>query len=190
MTQTQYTYNNVIYTDFYAVRALFPHVSWGDNVTDADLSMFGITRSEVEIVEPVITYAIYCYVASSSPTTVPSTTTYTPDTNEVLMATAQTDGTQVAKEDGTWVTPPSGYTVYKCVDGKLAIDVDATVSAINDDYKKQYRYLNIESFGADMSLINGVLTTEQHATNVAGIADDFKNLAAQLKTEQEVALNG
>ena len=190
MTQTQYTYNNVIYTDFYEVRALFPHVSWGDTVTDADLAMFGITKAEVEIVEPIITYSIYCYVASSSPTTVPSTNTYTPSTNEILMATAQTYGTQVAKEDGTWVTPPSEYTVYECVDGKLAIDANNTYENIARDYEPQYNTLQRGIGTAIISLYSNKITQVQYDSNMDSLSASLIALTTQLKTEQEVAING
>lgn len=121
---TKYVYNGTNYDSLYDLhKAVMSNVSFPDSITDVQLSVLGITKTTVT---ETINYNCYCVIGSSSPIYVPTTVPTTWGTNEVLMSADQTISNSVAKEDGTWVTPTSEYTVYTCTDGKLAVDLETT----------------------------------------------------------------
>lgn len=133
---------------------------------------------------------IYCKIGSSCPTIIPDDMAYTPQSNEVLMSSERAAPSQVAKEDGTWVTPPSAYTVYECVGGKLTIDKNSTYNAISQDYESQYNTLAKGGYAAEMALKNGTITQTQYDTNISNLATQHTTLLNKIKLEQEVAING
>ena len=133
---------------------------------------------------------IYAVIGTNRQTIVPDDFSYTLVTNEVLMSEERPLSTSVAKEDGTWVTPPSTYTVYKCVDGKLAIDVNNTYENIARDYEPQYNTVQKGIGTAIISLYSNKITQVQYDSNMASLSASMIALTTQLKTEQEVAING
>jgi hypothetical protein len=164
-----------------------PNVSFPDDISDAQLSALGITKTDIT---ETINYNCYCVIGSSSPTYVPTTETHTLGTNEVLMSTDQTVSNSVAKEDGTWITPPSEYTVYTCTDGKLAIDVNSTYAAVEKSFEPRLTNNIAASMNAALSKANGTITEAQYEANFSDLATKNATIFTEMISAKEAAVNG
>lgn len=133
---------------------------------------------------------IYCKIGSSCPTIMPDDMMYTPQTNEVLMSSERINPSQVAKEDGTWITPPSTYTVYECVDGKLTIDVDSTYAKVEKAYEPQLTNIVRASANAAMAKANGTITDAQYTANFMALATKNATIFTEMIAVKEAAVNG
>jgi len=133
---------------------------------------------------------IYAEIGTNQQTIVPDNFLYTPGTNEILMSEERPLSTSVAKEDGTWVTPPSDYTVYTCVDGKLTIDVDATYANVEKAYESDSTNILLAASSALLAHKSGLITESAYDANVLALSADHISLFSTIVTAKEAAING
>jgi len=102
--------------------------------------------------------------------------TYDLADGEVLMSALPTTTADVAKEDGTWITPAQDYLVYKNVNNVCVLDRDASYLLIEKKYKEDLVNLLIGKAAVEESLKSGLLTEEEANTNFTNLATKRTNI--------------
>lgn len=115
---------------------------------------------------------------------------YTPTADEVLMSALPTTTTDVAKEDGTWLTPAQDYLVYKCSNGACVLDINATYAKIELSYEHIMVNNFLAKIAADISLSKGTITQEQYATAIANIETTHSAIITEMSAKKAGVSNG